>query len=89
MGLRGQTILRFCFPVYRGAGACGLRKQFMNNYVSPTWACAAGFNNNNNNNIREKNISTAFHEIKDRICYLEKYRLKDCAGNCAYACAMS
>ena len=28
----------------------GLRKQFMNNFVFPTWACAAGFNNNNNNN---------------------------------------
>ena len=27
----------------------GLRKQFMNNFVFPTWACAAGFNNNNNN----------------------------------------
>ena len=30
----------------------GLRKQFISNFVSPTWACAAGFNNNNpvNNN---------------------------------------
>ena len=27
----------------------GLRKQFINNFVFPTWACAAGFNNNNNN----------------------------------------
>ena len=26
----------------------GLRKQFINNFVFPTWACAAGFNNNNN-----------------------------------------
>ena len=26
----------------------GLRKQFINNFVYPTWACAAGFNNNNN-----------------------------------------
>ena len=25
----------------------GLRKQFVNNFVFPTWACAAGFNNNN------------------------------------------
>ena len=24
----------------------GLRKQFINNFVFPTWACAAGFNNN-------------------------------------------
>ena len=23
----------------------GLRKQFVNNFVFPTWACAAGFNN--------------------------------------------
>ena len=28
----------------------GLRKQFINNFVFPTWASAAGFNNNNNNN---------------------------------------
>ena len=27
----------------------GLRKQFINNFVFPTFACAAGFNNNNNN----------------------------------------
>ena len=26
----------------------GLRKQFINNFVFPTWACATGFNNNNN-----------------------------------------
>ena len=26
----------------------GLRKQFINNFDVPTWACAAGFNNNNN-----------------------------------------
>ena len=25
-----------------------LRKKFINNFVFPTWACAAGFNNNNN-----------------------------------------
>ena len=27
-----------------------LRKQFKNNFVFPTCACAPGFNNNNNNN---------------------------------------
>ena len=27
-------------------------KQFINNFVFPTWACAAGFNNNYNNNIK-------------------------------------
>ena len=26
----------------------GLRKQFINNFVFPPWAGAAGFNNNNN-----------------------------------------
>ena len=26
----------------------GLHKQFINNVIFPTWACAAGFNNNNN-----------------------------------------
>ena len=26
----------------------GLRKQFINNFVFHTWACAAGLNNNNN-----------------------------------------
>ena len=31
----------------------GLRKQFMNSFVFPTWACAAGFNNNNNNNNKD------------------------------------
>ena len=25
----------------------GLCKQFIKNFVFPTWACAAGFNNNN------------------------------------------
>ena len=25
----------------------GLRKQFINNSVFPTWTCVAGFNNNN------------------------------------------
>ena len=29
----------------------GLRKQFINNFAFPTWACAGGFSNNNNNNI--------------------------------------
>ena len=29
----------------------GLRKQFINNFVFLTWACAAGFNNNNTSNV--------------------------------------
>ena len=28
----------------------GLRKQFINNFVFPDWACAGSFNNNDNNN---------------------------------------
>ena len=28
----------------------GLQKKFLNNFVFPTCACAAGFNNNKNNN---------------------------------------
>ena len=35
----------------------GLRKKFINNFVFPTLACAAGFNNNNNN----KNIINVKH----------------------------
>ena len=27
----------------------GMHKHFINNFVFPTWACAAGFNNNNDN----------------------------------------
>ena len=27
----------------------GLRMQFINNFVFPSWACAAGFNNNDDN----------------------------------------
>ena len=41
---------RVCFSVLRGAGGCGVAKQFISNFVFPTWACDAGFNNNNNNN---------------------------------------
>ena len=52
-GFRG-AVNRWLLPyvvfssVFRGAGASGLRKQFINNFF-PTRACAAGFNNNNNN----------------------------------------
>ena len=50
MGLREQAIVG-CFPefVFSVAQALlGLRKQFIQNIVFPSWACAAGFNNNNN-----------------------------------------
>ena len=39
--------------VFRGAGIVGLQKQFINNVVFPTSACAAGFNNNNTPIIRQ------------------------------------
>ena len=40
-----------CFLLFSVAQVLvGLRKQFINNFVFPTWACAACFNNNNNNN---------------------------------------
>ena len=51
-GFKG-AVNRCCFPefVFQFSVAqvlVGLRKQ-INNFVFPTWARAAGFNNNNNN----------------------------------------
>ena len=62
MGLRVQSIVgcfpQFVFPFYMVQVLVGLRKQFINNFVSLTWACAAGFhNNNNNNNLLYKNTT--------------------------------
>ena len=50
MGLREQSIVS-CFPEFVFQFSVvqvlvELRKQFMNNFVFPTWSCAAGFNNN-------------------------------------------
>ena len=50
MGLREQSIVG-CFPEFVFQFSVvqvlvRLRKQFINNFVFPTWACAAGFNNN-------------------------------------------
>ena len=42
MGLNDQSIVG-CFPE--------LHKQFINNFVFPTWGCAANSKSNNNNNI--------------------------------------
>ena len=42
-------LLLLCFYVFRGAGASGVAKQFINNFVFPTWVCAVCFCNNNNN----------------------------------------
>ena len=53
--LRVQSIVS-CFPelcflqLSVAQVVVGLRKQFINNFIFPTWARAAGFNNNNNNN---------------------------------------
>ena len=42
--------------VFRGAGAYGVVNTFINNFVLPTWACAAGFNNNIDLTRRQKNM---------------------------------
>ena len=54
MGLRMQSIAG-CFPEFvlqllEAQVLVGLRKQFMNNFVFPTWACAADFTTTTNNN---------------------------------------
>ena len=55
MGLREQSIVgcfhKFVFQIFVAQVLAGLRTQFINNFVFPISACAAGFNNNNNNNI--------------------------------------
>ena len=52
MSLRDKSIVG-CFPdfVFQFTVVkvlAGLRKQFVNNFVFPAFACAAGFNDNNN-----------------------------------------
>ena len=52
MGLREQSTVsyfpEFCFLQFSMAQVLvGFRRQFINNFVFHTWACAAGFNNNN------------------------------------------
>ena len=47
----------------------GLRKQSINNFILPTWVCAAGFNNNNDNNKKNhknNNSDTIPNSIKER-----------------------
>ena len=57
MGSRVQLTVG-CFPelcflqFFVAQVLMGLRKQFLNNFVFPTWAYAAGFNNNNNTEIQ-------------------------------------
>ena len=55
MGLRVQSTVgcfpEFCFLQFSVANVLvELRKLLINNFVFPTWALAAGFNNNKNNN---------------------------------------
>ena len=53
MGPRVQPTVG-CFPelcFFRFSVAQVLVTQLINNFVFPTWACAAGFENNNNNNF--------------------------------------
>ena len=53
MGWRVQSTVG-CFPelcclqFFVAQVLVGLRKQLLNNFIFPTWACAAGFNNNIN-----------------------------------------
>ena len=45
----------------------GLRKQFINNFVFPTWACADGFNNSN---IKLSPSVSPFISSKPHLCLL-------------------
>ena len=58
MGLREQSIVscfsEFVFQFSVAQVLVGLRKKFTNNFVFPTWACAAGFNNDNTKVIKDR-----------------------------------
>ena len=61
MGSRVQStvgcFLELCFLQLSVARVLmGLGKQFINNFVFTTWACAAGFDNNNNNNNNNNRV---------------------------------
>ena len=60
----------FVFQFSMAQVLVGLRKQFMN--FSPTWACAAGFNNNNNNNIKNPLINVIRWISKEDFFFLVK-----------------
>ena len=51
MGLREQSLVgcfvEFVFSFSVAHVLLRLSKHFINNFVFPTWACAAGFTNNN------------------------------------------
>ena len=60
MGLRVQSTVgcfpELCFLQFSVAHVLvGLRKQFINNFLFPTWTCAVGFNNNNKKNNNDNN----------------------------------
>ena len=63
MGSRVQSTVgcrpELCFIQFAVAQELvGLRKEFINNFVFPTWACAAGFNDDNNNNVLNSTINS-------------------------------
>ena len=50
----------------------GLRKQFINNFVFPTWACAAGFNNNKDLRLIDLAVLKIFAFLMNSfVCVLE------------------
>ena len=47
----------------------GLRRQYINNFVFPTCACADGFNNNNkNNNNNNNNTNNISDQMSAKCC---------------------
>ena len=48
----------------------GLRKQFINKFIFPTWACAAGFNSNNNK--KKKHLCSVSRPTSQRLGILRK-----------------
>ena len=60
MGLREQSIvgcfLELIFQFSVAQVLVGLQKQFINRFIFPTWAYAAGFENNNKEYSNPRNI---------------------------------
>ena len=66
MGSRVQSIVglfrELCFLLFSAAQVLvGLRKQFINNFVFLTFACADGFNNKNNVQVHFIFLLIEFH----------------------------
>ena len=75
MDLREQSIVggfpEFVFSFSVTQVLTELRKQFLNNFIFPTWASAAGFNNNNNNN------NYYYYIIEQIIIWIHKHKFYD------------